>query len=79
MTTELDEFLKNITPLNRDAMEAARSYQATLAKPPESLGRLEGGEDCYLLCIRQCPHVCAGLVWHFRLAALRRQSLPNAL
>ena len=41
MTTELDEFLKNITPLNRDAMEAARRYQASLAKPPESLGRLE--------------------------------------
>ena len=41
MTTELDEFLKNITPLNREAMEAARRYQASLAKPPESLGRLE--------------------------------------
>ena len=41
MTTELTEFLRNITPLDERAMDAARAYQLSLAKPPESLGRLE--------------------------------------
>lgn len=37
----LTELLESIQPLNTDAMEAARMRQASLAKPPESLGRLE--------------------------------------
>lgn len=38
---ELNTLLQQITPPDLDAMEAARARQATLAKPPESLGRLE--------------------------------------
>lgn len=37
----LENLLSLITPLDTSAMEAARIRQASLAKPPESLGRLE--------------------------------------
>ena len=37
----LETLISSITPLNQEAMDAARQYQMTLAKPPESLGRLE--------------------------------------
>ena len=38
---QLQEMLQKITPLDVDAMTAARHRQAQLAKPPGSLGRLE--------------------------------------
>ena len=38
---ELQNLLKEITPLDEAAMAAARQRQAQLAKPPGSLGRLE--------------------------------------
>lgn len=38
---ELDSLLAMISPLQEDVMNAARKRQADLAKPPESLGRLE--------------------------------------
>lgn len=41
MSIELNSLLEKITLPNQDAMEAARIRQASLAKPPESLGRLE--------------------------------------
>ncbi len=41
METILLKRLKGITPLDGDAMSAARARQAQLAKPPGSLGRLE--------------------------------------
>lgn len=41
MSIELDSLLEKIKAPDQAAMDAARSYQATLAKPPESLGRLE--------------------------------------
>lgn len=41
MRMELDSLLEKIGPPDRAAMDAARAYQAELAKPPESLGRLE--------------------------------------
>lgn len=37
----LESLLKQVTPLDASAMEAARQRQMALAKPPESLGRLE--------------------------------------
>ena len=41
MSIELDSLLEKIKAPDQVAMDAARAYQATLAKPPESLGRLE--------------------------------------
>ena len=41
MNPELQSLLEKITPPDEAAMEAARFRQAKLAKPPESLGRLE--------------------------------------
>ena len=41
MSIELDSLLEKIKAPDQAAMDAARVYQATLAKPPESLGRLE--------------------------------------
>ena len=41
MSIELDSLLEKIKAPDQAAMDAARAYQATLAKPPESLGRLE--------------------------------------
>lgn len=41
MSIELDSLLEKIKAPAQAAMDAARAYQATLAKPPESLGRLE--------------------------------------
>ena len=41
MNPELQSLLEKITPPDEAAMEAARFRQAQLAKPPESLGRLE--------------------------------------
>ena len=41
MSLELDSLLEKIKLPDEAAMAAARAYQATLAKPPESLGRLE--------------------------------------
>ena len=38
---DLAALLKEIQPLHKPAMEAARARQAQLAKPPGSLGRLE--------------------------------------
>ena len=37
----LEELIQRIQPLDAEAMAAARARQAQLAKPPESLGRLE--------------------------------------
>lgn len=37
----LEEMMGRVTPLDENAMAAARRYQAQLAKPPGSLGRLE--------------------------------------
>ena len=37
----LATLIASITTLNTEAMDAARKYQMSLAKPPESLGRLE--------------------------------------
>lgn len=37
----LEELVQKIQPLNKEAMAAATARQAQLAKPPESLGRLE--------------------------------------
>ena len=41
MQKELDALVREVLPLDRGAMTAAESYQARLAKPPGSLGRLE--------------------------------------
>ena len=41
MQKELDAFVRAVAPLDRSAMTAAEEYQARLAKPPGSLGRLE--------------------------------------
>ncbi len=41
MEKNLNEFLKNIRPLDKKAMQAARDRQDQLTKPPGSLGRLE--------------------------------------
>lgn len=41
MQQTFDELIASISPLNQAAMNAAQKYQARLAKPPGSLGRLE--------------------------------------
>lgn len=41
MQKELDALVREVLPLDRSAMTAAKEYQARLAKPPGSLGRLE--------------------------------------
>lgn len=41
MRKELDALVRAVAPLDRSAMTAAEEYQARLAKPPGSLGRLE--------------------------------------
>lgn len=41
MRKELDALVRAVAPLDRGAMTAAEEYQARLAKPPGSLGRLE--------------------------------------
>ena len=41
MQKELDALVREVLPLDRSAMTAAEAYQARLAKPPGSLGRLE--------------------------------------
>ena len=41
MQKELDALVRAVSPLDRSAMTAAEEYQARLAKPPGSLGRLE--------------------------------------
>ena len=41
MQKELDALVRAVAPLDRSAMTAAEAYQARLAKPPGSLGRLE--------------------------------------
>lgn len=41
MRKELDALVREVLPLDRGAMTAAEEYQARLAKPPGSLGRLE--------------------------------------
>lgn len=41
MQKELDALVREVLPLDRGAMTAADEYQARLAKPPGSLGRLE--------------------------------------
>lgn len=41
MQKELDALVREVLPLDRGAMTAAEVYQARLAKPPGSLGRLE--------------------------------------
>ena len=41
MQKELDALVRAVAPLDRSAMTAAEGYQARLAKPPGSLGRLE--------------------------------------
>ena len=41
MRKELDALVREVLPLDRGAMTAAETYQARLAKPPGSLGRLE--------------------------------------
>ena len=41
MQKELDALVRAVLPLDRGAMTAAETYQARLAKPPGSLGRLE--------------------------------------
>lgn len=41
MQKELDALVRAVAPLDRGTMTAAKEYQARLAKPPGSLGRLE--------------------------------------
>ena len=41
MESELQRLLAAVRPLDEAAMEAARSRQSRLAKPPGSLGKLE--------------------------------------
>lgn len=41
MQKELDALVREVLPLDRSAMTAAEEYQARLAKPPGSLGRIE--------------------------------------
>ena len=41
MQEKLDALVRAVSPLDRGAMTAAEEYQARLAKPPGSLGRLE--------------------------------------
>ena len=41
MQKELDALVREVLPLDRSAMTATEEYQARLAKPPGSLGRLE--------------------------------------
>lgn len=41
MQKELDALVREVLPLDRSVMTAAEEYQARLAKPPGSLGRLE--------------------------------------
>ena len=41
MQKELDALVRAVAPLDRGTMTAAEEYQARLAKPPGSLGRLE--------------------------------------
>lgn len=42
MEAEIERILQNIKPLDRKVMDEAAKYQARLAKPPGSLGKLEG-------------------------------------
>mgnify|MGYP000758909667 CR=1 FL=1 len=41
MQKEVDALVREVLLLDRSAMTAAETYQARLAKPPGSLGRLE--------------------------------------
>jgi len=41
MEAKLQNILEKIQPVDREAMDRARAYQAMLAKPPGSLGKLE--------------------------------------
>ena len=41
MQEKIEALVRAVQPLDRDAMSAAKAYQARLAKPPGSLGRLE--------------------------------------
>lgn len=41
MQKEVDALVREVLPLDRSAMTASETYQARLAKPPGSLGRLE--------------------------------------
>ncbi|MCS7061286.1 MAG: nicotinate-nucleotide--dimethylbenzimidazole phosphoribosyltransferase [Anaerolineae bacterium] len=41
MTTQLEQTIQSIKPLDENAMQAARARQNELTKPPGSLGRLE--------------------------------------
>jgi nicotinate-nucleotide--dimethylbenzimidazole phosphoribosyltransferase len=38
---DIQEIIAQIRPLDQDAMQAARTRQSDLTKPPGSLGRLE--------------------------------------
>lgn len=67
MQKELDALVREVLPLDRSAMTAAEEYQARLAKPPGSLGRLE-----------EISIQLAGITGHVHNALNKRQLLVFA-
>ena len=67
MQKELDTLVREVLPLDRSAMTAAEEYQARLAKPPGSLGRLEA------ISIQ-----LAGITWRVHNALNKKQLLVFA-
>lgn len=67
MQKELDALVREVLPLDRGAMTAAEEYQARLAKPPGSLGRLE-----------EISIQLAGITWHVHNALNKKQLLVFA-
>lgn len=67
MQKELDALVRAVAPLDRSAMTAAEEYQARLAKPPGSLGRLE-----------EISIQLAGITWQVHNALNKKQLLVFA-
>ena len=67
MQKELDTLVREVLPLDRSAMTAAEEYQARLAKPPGSLGRLE-----------EISIQLAGITGHVHNALIKKQLLVFA-
>ena len=67
MQKELDALVRAVAPLDRSAMTAAEEYQARLATPPGSLGRLE-----------EISIQLAGITWRVHNALNKKQLLVFA-
>ena len=67
MQKELDALVREVLPLDCSAMAAAEEYQARLAKPPGSLGRLE-----------ELSIQLAAITWHVHNALNKKQLLVFA-